>query len=254
MRTPLPCPASSSRAGEAEPRPRARRRHPHEARGSCARSSRPWTLAGTCSAATDLGAKQPVGQPRARLRPRRTHRGGVDRVSEDGLSSADRIVVDGQTVDTVPAPVRRDPEPRRGGARLTAACSSPTSLMKSVRGGARLPPPASRARRSSSARRPTCRRWRSRSACAAARSSPWSTIDGGEERNERRRVYAVSGRNGHVRPRPARRPRRAPQRHGVHDDDDPPRRGPERRALLMWSTIASEVDQDRHTPTSASPR
>ncbi|WP_028065027.1 hypothetical protein [Solirubrobacter soli] len=75
----------------------------------------------------------------------------------------------------------------------------------------------------------------------------WTTIDGGEERNERRRVYSVTGRDGRFdRPRLVDRAKHldisefgpAPIRLAV---------APNGRALLMWATARSGEVDDRRT-------
>ncbi|MDA0183208.1 hypothetical protein OJ997_23055 [Solirubrobacter phytolaccae] len=75
----------------------------------------------------------------------------------------------------------------------------------------------------------------------------WSTTDGGEERNEHRRVYAVSGRAGRFGH--AQRVDRAAHRNSMEFSTTQIRLAvaPNGRALLMWSTIANEDDQDRDT-------
>lgn len=74
----------------------------------------------------------------------------------------------------------------------------------------------------------------------------WSTIDGGEERNEHRRVYAVFGRGGRFGR--AQRVDRAAHRNALELTGPRVRLAvaPNGRALLMWATIASEDDQDQH--------
>jgi hypothetical protein len=64
----------------------------------------------------------------------------------------------------------------------------------------------------------------------------WSTIDGGEERNERRRIYAVTGRDGRFDP--PQLVHRAPHLSFQADSYGPLRLAlaPNGRALLEWGT------------------
>lgn len=75
----------------------------------------------------------------------------------------------------------------------------------------------------------------------------WTTIDAGEERNERRRVYAAFGRGGRFKP--AQRVDRA--KHLNISEGTPSQIrlavAPNGRALLMWATTAGSDPDERTT-------
>jgi hypothetical protein len=75
----------------------------------------------------------------------------------------------------------------------------------------------------------------------------WSTIDAGEERNERRRVYAVTGRGRRFGR--AQRVDRAKHLNIAEFSSTEIRLAvaPNGRALLMWSTAATGDEDDRYT-------
>jgi hypothetical protein len=75
----------------------------------------------------------------------------------------------------------------------------------------------------------------------------WTTIDAGEERNERRRVYAVAGRDGRFER--ARLVDRAKHLNISEDSTSPIRLAvaPNGRALLMWATATTADVDDRRT-------
>jgi hypothetical protein len=79
----------------------------------------------------------------------------------------------------------------------------------------------------------------------------WTTIDAGEERNERRRVYAVTGRDGRFGR--AQRVDRAKHLNIAEFSSSEIRLAvaPNGRALLMWSTAATGDEDDRYTVRTA---
>ena len=98
------------------------------------------------------------------------------------------------------------PATSRSRSRPTARCSIAYSVVHAVRGVVVSPCRRRRARRSSSApaSRDHAARGRDRAA-TGGRSSPGRRSTAGEERNEHRRIYAVTGRDGRFGPRAARR-------------------------------------------------